>query len=113
MDKQPRKSGKNKRRRNKDRKPHSTALDQAPHFDPEKLLSLASAAIWNTVHDASVIAGEGGETNVAFLDTHGQEIKCSLAPEEAALLADSGAITPRMSPWPNSLLSLALCTAWP
>ena len=34
-------------------------------------------------------------------------------PPLVALLADSGAMTPRMSPWPNIDLSLALCTAWP
>ena len=34
-------------------------------------------------------------------------------PPLVALLAASGAITPRISPLPNMDLSLALCTAWP
>ncbi len=35
------------------------------------------------------------------------------APPCSALLADSGAITPRMSPLPNWLWSLDVCTTWP
>ena len=35
------------------------------------------------------------------------------APPRSALLAASGASTPRRSPWPNCDWSFALCMAWP
>ena len=88
MDKQKRTSGKKRNRRNQGRKGGSTHLDQAPHFDPDKLLEMADVGDWNAIYDASVLMEEAGKATVAFRDASGQEIKCVLSEQEAALLKE-------------------------
>ena len=88
MDKQKRTSGKKRNRRNQGRKSAPSHLDQAPHFDPDKLMEMADVGDWNAVYDASVLIEEEGKATVAFRDASGQEIKCVLSEQEAALLTE-------------------------
>ena len=67
--------GRNRKSRKSKGKTNNAWLDQPPHFDPEKLLSLAEERAAGRIYDASVVREAPDHVGVAFRDDTGQEVR--------------------------------------